>query len=276
VTVRRTAFFAALLAALAGFTHATTVEQPRALGHRIGDVLTQRVLLRHDDGRHATPLALPPADRVGAWFERRAARIEGPDADGRRWLRLDYQVINSPREIIDAALPALSISTDGGVLAVPAHAVSLGPIAPPRATALRPDRPVVAEAAAPLEQRLRTALLLFGATLLAWLGWWRWREHRDGTRLPFAQAWRELRRRDVDAWRTLHRAIDASAGHVVRGATLERLFAEQPPLRALQPQLEAFYRASDARFFDDRGSAEAVDLRALARALRDAERQHAR
>jgi mxaA protein len=275
VTVRA-ACVAVLLGALAGFAQATTVEQPRALGHRIGDLLTQRVLLRHEDGRDVTPVALPPADRVGAWFERRAARIEGPDADGRRWLRLDYQVINSPREIIDAALPALSIATDGGALAVPAYAVALGPIAPPRAAALRPDRPVAAPAAAPLERRMRAMLLLLGATLLAWLGWWRWREHRDGTRLPFAQAWRELRRRDVDTWRTLHRAIDASAGHVVRGASLPRLFAAQPPLRALQPQLEAFYRASDERFFDNSSGAEAVDLRGLARALRDAERRYAR
>src|SRR5258708_2560340 len=60
------------------------VEQPRPFGHVVGDVLTQRILLQLD-GQPFMPGPLPRAERIGAWFERRALRTENGD-DGRRWL----------------------------------------------------------------------------------------------------------------------------------------------------------------------------------------------
>jgi mxaA protein len=72
---------------------AATIEQPRSFGHVLGDVLTQRVLLEHE-GRPLQPGALPAATRVDLWLERRPPRIE-TDAQGRRWLAIDYQLINT-------------------------------------------------------------------------------------------------------------------------------------------------------------------------------------
>ena len=64
-------------------------QAPRGFGHVLGDLVTQRVLLEHQ-GRALEPAALPPADRVSLWLERRAVRRE-TDANGRRWLAIDQQ-----------------------------------------------------------------------------------------------------------------------------------------------------------------------------------------
>ncbi|MGY0196197.1 calcium incorporation protein MxaA [Leptothrix sp. BB-4] len=283
---------------------AAVVRQPRAFGHVLGDVLTQRILL--DDA--AVPVA-PPADRVGLWLERRAPRLE-VDAEGRRWLALDHQVINAPRTLTETRLPALTlVIAPGRRVAVPAWPIRIGPITPadtpvdtPADTrgsgaadelaALRPDRLAALPAAAPLRRQLMGSAALLGAVLLAWAGWWAWREARDARQLPFAQAWRQIRRlrrsnpsRDdaPEAWRALHHALNASAGRAVQGSTLDRLLDAAPHLQPLRQPLTDFFRASDDRFFaavDDPAAADHVPdsrppypLLSLARALRDAERR---
>ena len=260
-----------------------TVEQPRAFGHVLGDVLTQRVLLQHA-GRPVDVITPPAADRVGLWLERRPARAETDD-QGRRWLALDYQVVNAPRALTTLSLPALTIATRGGTpLALPAWPISVGPLTPSEVVGqgalqpLRPDRPVDAVSTVAIERRFKGALVALGGVLLAWLAWWGGRNWRESRRLPFARAWRELRHVDAarpEAWLSLHRAVNASAGRVVHGASLSRWLDEQPHLRPLQAQLEGFYRHSSERFFAG-GAAAAYPLHELGRALRDAERRQHR
>jgi mxaA protein len=295
------AVLALVLAALpAGFSRAAdpatpaaatavTIEQPRSFGHVLGDVLTQRVLLEHQ-GRPIEPGALPTAARIDLWLERRPSRIE-TDAQGKRWLAVEYQVINAPRALAAISLPALTIATASGpALALPAWPVSIGPLAPAEAFGqgdlqpLRPDRPVAALATYPIEQHLKFSLLALLAVLLAWLAWWAWRNMREAQQLPFAHAWRELRRIDdpasPEAWRVLHRALNRSAGRVVHGASLPQLLADAPYLRPLQPRLEDFYRESTRRFFFAESTAApaeaqaAYPLKPLCRALRNAEKRH--
>ena len=121
--------------------------------------------------------------------------------------------------------------------------------------------------------------------LLAWLAWWAWRNMREAQQLPFAHAWRELKRIDdpassPEAWRVLHRALNRSAGRVVHGASLPQLLADAPYLRPLQPRLEDFYRESTRRFFFAESAAApaqpqaAYPLKPLCRALRNAEKRH--
>jgi mxaA protein len=276
------------------------VRQPRDFGHLIGDVLTQRVLLQ-DGERVLHPVRLPPADRVGPWLERRAPRFE-TDADGRPWLAIDYQFVNAPRGLTTTQLPPLVIATAaepvartagqdprtaaaGPALSVPAWPVSVGPLGAPTPSldpaALRPDAPLRLPSTAALERRLAASAAALAFVLAAWLGWWAWRERREAVRLPFARAERELRRLDpasAAAWQCLHRALDASAGRVVPAAGLARWLGERPELQPLQPRLEDFYRRSARRFFDPDGAAAAAagDLLGLCRALRHAERRHAR
>lgn len=276
---------AAPASAPASAAHPATVVQPRAFGHVLGDMLTQRVLLAHA-GRAVEPAALPAADRVGLFLERRTPRIES-DTQGQRWLVIDYQVINAPRALTAAALPALALATTAGTtLAVAAWPISLGPLTPAAAfdqgdlRALRPDHAVEPRPTADIERQLRASAIALAALLLAWGGWWLGRNRREAQRLPFARAWQQLRRLDEaspEAWLALHHALNATAGRAVHGATLARLLAEAPHLQPLQARLADFFRQSGARFFAVDASASApasFPLRELGRALREAERRH--
>jgi mxaA protein len=269
---------------------AAVVQQPRSFGHVLGDVLTQRVLLEHA-GRTLQPGALPSAARIDLWLERRPARTE-TDADGRRWLAIDYQVVNAPRALTAIALPALTVPTGAGpALTLAAWPISIGPLTPEQPFGqgelqpLRPDRPVAPLPVHAVERQLKLALAALLAVLLAWLGWWAWRTWREAQQLPFAQAWRALRRLDdpasPQAWRLVHGALNRAAGRVVHGASLPQLLAEATYLRPLQPRLEDFYRESTRRFFavdpaHASQPADAFPLAPLARALRDAEQRQQR
>lgn len=264
-------------------TPVATVEQPRSFGHVLGDVLTQRVLLLRE-GREVLPSSMPAADRVNVFLERRASRIE-QDELGVRWLVIEYQVVNGPRALTVATLPAVALATDAGPLQVPSWPISIGPLTPAATfdqgalQALRPDRPVVPQATQGLQRDFKRALAALAAVLLAWAAWWAWRNHRESHRLPFAQAWQEIRRVEptsAQAWLALHRALNDTAGRVVHGRSLPRLLSEAPHLQPLSSDLDAFFRHSEQRFFATAAGTAPGDLslRQLALALRDAERQH--
>lgn len=269
---------AAAPASASGPRLVTQVIQPRAFGHVLGDVLVQRVLLEHA-GRRLMPTALPPADRVGRWFERRTPRTE-VDALGRDWLVIEHQLINAPRLITATALPALSLKTGSGeVVAVPAWPLSIGPLTLAESPMLQGDRPVLPHDTRAVESRLWASLGALAAVLLAWAGWWAWRHWREAQHLPFAQAARQVRRLDAAdpaAWQALHAAINRSAGRVVHAASLPEWLAQSPHLQPLRGQLEAFFAASNARFFGAAETAPTMALHPLARALRAAERRHQR
>ncbi|GLU32657.1 calcium incorporation protein MxaA [Trinickia caryophylli] len=261
--------------AAAGAPPVAFVDEPRAFGHTIGDVLTQRVLL-HAAGRDFADVAAPSSGRVGVWLERRPARIE-TDALKRRWMIVDYQVTNAPRGLTQLALPALLLRTRAGdVLSVPEWPISVGPLVPdgaagPGLPAMRPDRGPPPLDVRPIARRLALALGALGATLAAWLGWWGWRNRREAAQLPFARAWRRIERLGADRggarggvggpagggvhtdadvlWRIVHRALDETAGRVVHHRSLPSLFAREPWLEPLRAEIEQFYVRSDERFF---------------------------
>jgi mxaA protein len=280
---------AANVAANVPATVPATVDEPRAFGHVIGDVLTQRVLLE-SSGRDLGDVAMPSAGRVGVWFERRNPRIER-DEEGRRWMAFDYQVTTAPQMLTTVNLPALSLATpSGAVLQVPEWPISVAPLTPKTAFgtgALQPllsDRQAPPIATGPLKERLGWSLGVLALSLIAWFGWWRWRNRREAARLPFARAWHQMRRldaqdvdRDERAWTCLHRALNETAGHVMQGGSLSMLLSRAPHLQPLQPRLETFYRQSDERFFASRPAGDArFALLELSRELYRAERRQHR
>ena len=263
---------------------AAVVEQPRPFGHVVGDVLSQRVLL--DAGAATTSASLPGPQRLGAWIERRSARLERT-TDGRRWLVVDYQVVNAPRFRATVSLPAwrLAASAAAPERLVPAWPIEVSAITAHAAPGtdgwqLRPDRPAPAIATAPLRLHVLLAAAGLVACLSAWAGWLAWRRWHDERTQPFASALRALARdaqRQASDWRALHEAFDRTAGQVLLASTLPRLFERAPQFEPLRGRIEAFYAQSAARFFGRAPAAsDGASPLALCRDLRRIERRSRR
>jgi len=276
---------AALAPAAGGAADAVPgIEQPRPFGHVVGDVLTQRVRLAADAPLPAA--SLPGPQRLSAWIERRAARVEQA-ADGGRWLVVDYQLVNAPQSPTRVRIPSWKVPVDSPAQIVPAWPVGVAPITARAAPGtdgwqMRPDKPPSAIATGPLRARLVLASAALIACLATWGGWLAWRRWRDTLTQPFAGALHALGRDDgwnAPAWRALHEAFDRTAGEVLRLSTLPRLFERAPQYAPLRDRIEDFYARSAVRFFagklDTRPASDASP-QALCRALRRIEQRSQR
>ncbi|EKS72773.1 hypothetical protein [Caballeronia sp. Lep1P3] len=262
-----------------------TVQQPRAFGHVLGDVLTQRVLLSID-GHEVRDIPPPSTGRVSVWLERRQPHIE-KDAQGRPWMVIDYQIINAAERLTQAEVPAFDLrATTGGTLRVAAWPISIGTLTPPASfragdlQPLRPDRIVTPQNQVETRHRIMAMLALLLVTLLSWMAWWSWRTREDARRLPFARAWQAvctLNTDDIDtndqAWRALHHAFNETAGEVVHAASLYPLLVRAPWLEKFKTELEVFYSSSQQRFFVHDSAPARFPLREFARTLYRAERK---
>jgi mxaA protein len=280
-------------AAAAQVTHDAFVQQPRAFGYVLGDVLTQRVLLE-DGGRAFVPDELPATGPAGNWVERHAVRVER-DTAGHRWLTVDYQIMNSPQTLTPVVLPMMKLASkaSGVELRVPDWSITVAPLTPRQPVAraglgdLRPDRRAALVNVAPLERWLGTWVAALLICVAAWIGWWLWRNWRASSAQPFARALRELR--DVDesssqAWLALHRAFDGTAGRVVQPGAVGVLFERAPQLAPERSAIEQFFAQSAERFFAVDANAATLasgataraplSIRALCLALRRIEKRH--
>ena len=267
-----------------GTVPAATVIQPRAFGYYLGDLLEQRVLLDDDTG-HFHPAALPPAERIGVWFERRDSVIE-TDTHGRRWLRVPYQLLNSPQEPATVPLPAweLASATGGEALHVPAWQLSVNPLSPrnpfdmPGLGVLQPDRPVPLADTGLLVRARGSVVALLAMTWLAWIGWWLWRNRSDAARLPFARAMRQVRPlkpADPQAWVIVHRALDQTAGVTVHHGNLDLLMERAPFLRGARSSLDQFLVQSGELFYGAGSASSHGEAHRLCAQLRRLERRGA-
>ena len=261
------------------------VEQPRPFGYVIGDVFTQRILLRVEGARFE-PATIANTERIGAWLERHALRIETMP-DGRDWLAVDYQVINAPQELTSVTIPAWKLSSKSGndTLRIAEWSVGVSPLTQFQAFtidgpgALRPDRLAPSIATKPIQRQIA---IWSGASLLivlTWLGWFAWRNWRTSRAQPFGRAWREMRRMDgksPQAWRALHRAFDRVAGQVTQTTTLAILFQKAPRLNPLQTRIETFFEQSSALFFGEGLPANPMSVHKLCAELRRIEKRHER
>jgi mxaA protein len=262
------------------------VEQPRPFGHFLGDRLQQRVLLEQQ-GETLEPTALPQPDRLSVWIERISSSTES-DSTGRRWLVVDYMITNAAATLTTIRIPGWELKggmdKDGRavVQTVPPwaiHVAALSPMESPTAEALSPDRSAPRIAVEPIVQRMQLALAVLSLALLSWLGRLLWRNWRAAAQLPFAGAWRQLRRlddADIAAWLILHRAFERSVGRVVQRSSLDELFQIAPHLQSLRPEIEQFFSRSERRFFSGDERREFTDLHGLCKKLRRAEKRHQR
>lgn len=268
------------------------VEEPRAFGHVVGDLVERRIRITLPAGAALDREALPRPGRTGAWLELREVRVAEPAA-GQADLRLTYQLVNAPVKVTTIALPALALRLSGGAAApleVGPWPITAAPITPEfvlaRAglEAMQPDIAPVPEPLAPIAGRLAAYLALAAAAgfVLAARRWPRlafWRREA-----PFRDALPELRRlarrggdaADRAALARLHRAFDESAGCALFADRLAPLYAARPRLRALAPAIEAFYAASRAAFFAPAPGPAAIDAAALLALCRRLAREEGR
>lgn len=258
------------------------VEQPRQFGHTIGDVVEQRVLLERN-GRPFELAELPRSERHGVWLERRSARIEQV-AGGRRWLVMQYQIINAPKTALDIIVVPFDLrdKLGGPDLRVDRWTLSVAPLINSAnaldvaASTPRLDRPAPLIETVNLKRNLWFSAGGLAVTLLTWSGWILWRRRSAESSLPFARALRELRGKTNDApeaWQSVHRAFDATAGCVVHAGSLHRLFERAPQFEAMRPRIETFYAQSSGLFFGSAQSGALLPLVALCKALRRVERK---
>lgn len=256
----------------------------RAFGLVIGDVVGQRLLLDPNENIQTWHERLPEG-RVGPWLERQPLR-ETRDATDRRWLSIDYQIVNAPDALVDAALPSFAGAGGEVVDAWPITITALTPLSVSGAGDLLPMRPI--PTAAPVdtvmpERRLRQTLLAIGVVLIAWLAWLILRTRGEQVRLPFAAALYEIRHLpsaaaddDPRAWRALHQALDRTAGKCVTAGDLQDLYVQAPWLQPMDDRLTAFLHASNNRFFTLPAVANAFSVTLLGRELSRVERSEAR
>ncbi len=189
------------MAPFAGAAEVSTLDEPRAYGHVIGDLIEREAQLDLPAGQTLAPDGLPRPGRVDAWLELQSVSLAAR-AGGQR-LRLTYQVVNVGPEVVTTVLPALRLALLGGApgdtVSLPDWPVHLSPLTPRFAVAragldaLQPDIAPVREPLAPMLARLAggaaLALLLASPLLAArWPGLVFWRRQA-----PFQRAWRDLR-----------------------------------------------------------------------------------
>lgn len=263
------------------------VEQPaRAFGHVVGDVLRQR--LSWNDGSEIDLESWSqrlPEGRVGPWLERLPLTLE-QDGFGQRFLVVGYQIVNAPDDLTEIALPSIVAGESTLVEPWPVTVAALTPLTIDAKGGLQPLQ--TGSSDPPLDtaedrRRLIGTLALLAMLLAGWLGWWWWRGQRDKVRLPFAEARVSLAAlpdRSVDmnpqAWHALHAAFNRTADKSLSTRTLPALFERAPWLQPLQDRIEAFFAASDARFFAFPPADETFPLVKLCRDLMRAERRQAR
>ncbi|MDH5541160.1 MAG: hypothetical protein OEY03_17310 [Rhizobacter sp.] len=300
-TCRRACAAATLLLALAMLStgsaqteparlQARTLE-PRAFGHRVGDVVGREVLIDIPSRYTLDETSLPVPGPRGLVFELRSmARRSQATTTGRRvHLRLEYQVFAAPAAVRTYELPGLRLRFDGGPrveeLRVDPWPLVVAPLAGDQVShrdglgELRPDSPPPLRETTVEEAMLWLcavlALGLVGYLALVYVGLpWQARRSR-----PFSQAFAMVRAHATADWplacRALHAAFDQTAGRTVFADSIDTFVAQAPRFAALQDDIGRFFAGSQAAFFGAEARSRAPPsawLVGFARACRDAER----
>ncbi|MFK8079580.1 MAG: hypothetical protein AB8B97_04780 [Granulosicoccus sp.] len=263
---------------------ALSVTQPdRAFGYTIGDIVEQTIGLQAGDITH-TLTTLPETQREGRWVTRQGVELH---QDGEH-LTIRYQIVNSPPDVRLVSLPALTLSTDQGrVIEVPEWSFSIAPLTPAVTDSdnqlpfMQADWTPVIPPATELWRNIKLLSAALCLSLLLWLAWWMIRGLREAGTLPFAHAYRIIRRHkptrsndDAPAWLALHRAFDQMSGRSVNNDSIDKLIQTAEWLEPFEPDIRSFYKTSSERFFAHNKPPASFDITGLSKRLYKAEKRH--
>lgn len=269
---------------------AADVQEPRAYGYFVGDVVARRIQLQVPAGLALDTASLPrPGKRGGALELRSVAWRQAAQA-----LVVEYQVLLSPPTPRVLEMPAFELRFTGaggqpaGSLRIEAWPVAVSPLVaagdPPARRGygeMQPDEPPPQRDLQPHAQRLlalAAVAALLGLYLLhvyVGLPWWA-RRYR-----PFGLAWHTLRGLPENAdeavrrqaWADVHAALNRTAGRALLDQDVPAFVAAQPRWRAVQAELHEFFARSRRSFFaGEPAGDDLVWLRGFCRRCRDVER----
>lgn len=269
------------------------VSTPRAFGYTIGDTIERKIVLELEKPYELDENSLPSGGKLGFWLELRPPtlrRLDRPEST-EYTIALTYQPFLLAEAPQQAVIPRLELSVGNGdrdlMLVVPDWAFTIMPLMRRDTQGRLPDiSPAHKPAELPADPHLYRAIA-FSIGLLAallYLAYLRWgipflvRRNR-----PFAKALRRIRRTErsghdtpdyEEALRTVHEALNGTAGGVVFAETLDQFFVQHPQFEGIRETLEAFFSESRAVFFhaSDTGKPCQEGLRSLIELCRQGRR----
>jgi len=285
------AVLAAWVSPAAAQTRSVVLHVPaRDFGILVGDVLTTEAVITVDPAAVLDWRTVPVAGPVDAAIELRHVQLTDTLANGARTIiiKLDYQSFFAPDRVMQTELPASTIGfVQGGksfTAKIPAWPYHVSPLrVPERATDnladLRGDHLVPAVSLRWAELWVAASAAIMAVASLVLAGCLGLLPGLVRASHPFAQAARRIARLDMSgpnrelAFKTLHRAFDATAGRRVQPEDIDAFLRQHPRYAALRTEIIGFFAASTDFFFSPAGSAQTLPaLRPLAKKLRRAER----
>jgi mxaA protein len=250
-----------------------TLLTPRLFGYFIGDVLRSEVDVIVDKDVDLVPASVPQPGPLNSWLELIDSRVEEGSINGEKFyhLYLAYQNFYPALDSRPLDVPGFTLSlVSGGQLVsaqVPQWSFLISPLREvlPSAKTSGADymQPDVSPPYIDLHrERVATfsflaACLVTLAFLAYHLAWWPFTAR---PRRPFNEAARHIRKllsppQGESGYReallTLHRAIDATAGHAVFAEDLPEFLERAPAFSRLKEEFILFFRSSRQVFFGD-------------------------
>jgi mxaA protein len=257
-----------------------TLQTPRLFGYFIGDVLHTEVDVIVDKGVDLVPASIPQPGPLNSWLELIDSRVEEGSSNGEKsyHLYLAYQNFYPALDSRPLDVPGFTLSFMSAGQPVSAQVPQWSFLISPLREVLPPAKASGADYMQPdvdppyvdlNRERLATfSFLAAGLVALAFLAyhhaWWPFAAR---AKRPFTEAARRIRKllgpaQGESAYReallTLHRAIDATAGHAVFAEDVPEFLERAPAFSRLKEEFILFFRSSRQVFFgDNTGSATA-------------------
>lgn len=249
----------------------THVDEPRAYGYSIGDVVSRHITIDAPGRLVLDTASLPEVGRRGRALELRKVSLEKSGIAGGDRYRIDvqYQIFQAPREVRTLEMPTFNLRFTGAPRAqdvrIEAWPVTVSPLVPIEVSPrnglgeLRPDiAPPLLDMRGGLWRLAAYAaamlvMLAYLAYVYLGLPWWSRRQR------PFTQAWVALRALPAPAgpgsarpsFELMHRAVNQAAGQVLFEPGLESFLRAQPRYAPLRDDFLRFFRRSREVFFGD-------------------------